>query len=58
MPESFYAVKQDMPRGSHLNPTIFQDKTEAIEFATLLNKKRYPGEDFKVHLYEVKEIEF
>lgn len=58
MSNSFYAVKQDMPRGSYLNPTIFQDKAEAIKFAILLNRKRYPSDEYKIHLYEVKELEF
>ena len=49
-------VERSMP-GSYTRPDIFQDKTEAIEFANWLESLRKPGDKFVIRLYEFKELE-
>lgn len=59
--ETLYVVQvQSSVSGSYYQPDIFQDKSDAIEFANALRNLKSPIDRAMVHLYEVetKEIVF
>lgn len=58
MSKPFYAVYVKLRTGSYMRPDIFQDKSEAIEFASKLREFKEPTKEKSVHIYEVKDLEF